>query len=112
MSIAAAEKRVVCKDLIFTDPDEFATFELARLGYDVKTGKELFSTTEDADDLLLLTHGDRASQGVFNGMVWAIKNRPVNWKLHLDPTNSPEELASVCRLLDAAGLSHLMKASA
>jgi hypothetical protein len=100
------------KNFIFTDADEFATFELGRLGFDVKSGKELFYITEDADDLLLLTCGDQVSQEVFNGMVWAIKNRPVNWGLHLDPANPPEALASVCRLLDAAGLSHLMRASA
>ena len=103
MMLAMAWRR----NFIFTDPDEFATFELARLGYDVKTGKEIFYLTEDADDLLLLTLPDPVSPEVFKGMVWAIKNRPVNWPLHLSRKNSPEELAAVRRLLEAAGMSCL-----
>ena len=40
------------------DANEFAAFELARLGYDVKAGREVSPSNETADDLLLLTLGD------------------------------------------------------
>jgi hypothetical protein len=40
---------------IFEDDNEFATFELRRLSYDVGTGIEIKSSDEDADDLLLLS---------------------------------------------------------
>jgi hypothetical protein len=98
---------------IFTDGNDFAVFELARLGYDVKSGKETFPSAEDADDLLFLTLGDPVEPATFAGMVWAIKNRPVNWKLHLSPGeySRPEQQADLHRLLDAAGMSHLLKVS-
>jgi hypothetical protein len=92
--------------------DEFATFELARLGYDVETGRETFDSTEDANDLLLLTRGDTVSPAVFAGLVWAVRNRPVNWALHLHPANPPAQLADLRRVLEAAGMSHLLQASA
>jgi hypothetical protein len=47
---------------------KFATFELGRLGYDLKTGKEVSASNEDADDLLLLL-GDRLDPEVFAGVV-------------------------------------------
>jgi hypothetical protein len=92
--------------------DEFATFELARLGYDVKTGKQIFPSTEAADDLLLLTLGDSVPSDVFAGLVWAVKNRPVNWTLHLHSENPPAQLADLRCVLEAAGMSHLLQASA
>jgi hypothetical protein len=80
----------------------------------VKTGTETFSSSADADDLLLLTLGDSVEPATFAGMVWAIKNRPVNWSMHLSPDvyTSPEQLADLHRLLEAAGMSHLLKVSA
>jgi hypothetical protein len=44
----------------------------------------------DADDLLLLVLGDHVEPAVFDGIVWAVKNRPANWKLHLPPEALPE----------------------
>jgi hypothetical protein len=61
---------------IFTDDNEFAVHELGRVGYDVKTGTETFSSNEGADDLLLLTLGDAVEPATFAGMVWPSRTGP------------------------------------
>ena len=86
--------------------NEFATFELARLGYDVESGREVSASNEDADDLLLLVIGDDLESAVFQGIVWAVQNRPVNWELHLDPSTYDEKQRAALRSVRAAsGLS-------
>ena len=85
--------------------NEFAMWELARLGYDVESGREVSASNEDADDLLLLVHGDDLEPEVFGGVVWAVQNRSVNWALHLDPTTYNEkQRAALLELRSAAGL--------
>lgn len=86
--------------------NEFATFELARLGYDVQTAREVSASNQDADDLLLLVIGDELEPKVFQGVVWAVKNRPVNWALHLAPGIYNEQQRAALRSVRvAAGLS-------
>ncbi len=87
------------------DANEFATFELGRLGYDVQSSIEVSVSTEDADDLLLLVLGDDLSPEVVAGLVWAVTNRPVNWQVHLHPnTYNPKERAILEAIRAAAGL--------
>jgi hypothetical protein len=85
--------------------NEFASFELARLGYDLKSGQEVASSQDDADDLLLLVLGDRLDPKVFAGVAWAVKNRPVSSALHLAPDiYTAEQRSAPGVILQAAGL--------
>jgi hypothetical protein len=91
---------------IFEDDNEFATFELRRLSYDVGTGIEIKSSDEDADDLLLLSLTDDLSPDVFAGLAWAVNNRPVNWALHFAESRATALYGERLRLLlEKAGLS-------
>jgi hypothetical protein len=90
-----------------TDANEFATFELARLGYDIELGREVNPSTEDADDLLTLTLGDEVSPEVFAGLVWAAKNRPVDWALHLHPEQPLKQLRAAQELAAVSGVQNI-----
>lgn len=79
--------------------NEFAIFELARLGYDVATGREVHASTEDADDLVQAILAEPLEAAVYSGVLWAVRNRPVNWPLHLEEKTHTDRQIIDARLL-------------
>lgn len=89
------------------DANEFANFELGRLGYDVAT-KSVTPSTEDADDLLDAVLGEDLNADILEGVIWAVKNRPVDWVYRMESAKSnPAEMAALDRVLELAGMTHV-----
>lgn len=89
------------------DTNEFAAFELARLGYDVRT-KAVTPSTEDADDLLDAVLGEELDPKIVAGVIWAIKNRPIDWAYRFaSGASDPKQAAHLDQLLTQAEMTHV-----